>query len=825
MTNPTPDSVIEWLFASCPSCHAKLRFRGAEATRGFGKCPACGGKVVAAAAQPLALPAAPTPPAVAPRPHPGAVLRALSTWLRSLLRDVYSFPWRNPRVWLLLAVGMTAIAGLGAYGHFLERRWNASGAAPVIGIVVYSAFVIAFLWLAPFGTVIFLAVVQDTSSGGDEVIWPDVSFVDRLVQLVRLAWIALCAAVPLLALAIALRIPPPAGAVGWGVALAPLVLFFPLMLLGAMSNDTWSPWNGDVLLSVLQRPLALMGVWLVSAALWFASVWLGHEIIARFRYSLLPVAGPFWAASFLIYSRLLGRLARLATRSEGRRRKRKKTEKPAPERGSASTVPPRPAHAHRATVVFRCPSCRQYFEVPRDQTARACTCPHCQVTTTPERAQPAQGYQETKHPSQTEADPVASAVRAPNPNALQPHPEEAEDSRHEGSSVYGMQPGSSDARAAAGQAVRPAPAASAAKLVKAKKRKSASQPGQAQARWTEFTYPILLLFLLPLLAYRWHEEIPLEKRLQETVAHQPQEVSVRVAALRNKGGQRSLDGIFALLPENRLDGALLPRRTWLHWGFALASAVLFAGVVFVIFPARTAPLQQVLLVGLFTASAGLLMLFVVQYLAMASVAMPWFGSGPAILINFVLKLIGFSYLAALNPNTGFVLSALGFTVGVGFCEELCKAFPMIIDVRHHPRMGWQGYCRWGLASGIGLGVAEGIRYSAEFYNGVEGAGTYAVRFVSCVALHGIWTAAAGIMLYQRRALFRGPMGWREWPLPILTVLAVPMILHGLYDTLLKKEMLTPALIVAFVSFAWLAFLIERMRRYVVPDEPVVFGKY
>ena len=39
-----------------------------------------------------------------------------------------------------------------------------------------------------------------------------------------------------------------------------------------------------------------------------------------------------------------------------------------------------------------------------------------------------------------------------------------------------------------------------------------------------------------------------------------------------------------------------------------------------------------------------------------------------------------------------------------------------------------------------------------------------------------------------------------------------MILHGLYDTLLKKELDAAALLVALASFGYLAYLIERNRK-------------
>ena len=114
-------------------------------------------------------------------------------------------------------------------------------------------------------------------------------------------------------------------------------------------------------------------------------------------------------------------------------------------------------------------------------------------------------------------------------------------------------------------------------------------------------------------------------------------------------------------------------------------------------------------------------------------------------------------------------------------------------------------------SGVGFGVSEGITYSTDYYNGMEGPGMYLVRFASCVALHAIWAASVGIMLYKKQVMFSGPMTFWDWLARIIVVIAVPMVLHGLYDTLLKTRYEALALAVAAASFAWLAFQIERTR--------------
>ena len=62
----------------------------------------------------------------------------------------------------------------------------------------------------------------------------------------------------------------------------------------------------------------------------------------------------------------------------------------------------------------------------------------------------------------------------------------------------------------------------------------------------------------------------------------------------------------------------------------------------------------------------------------------------------------------LDPDTGFWLSFFGFTFGVGLLEEFTKAMPILFMLRGNMDLDWRGAAVWGLAGGIGFGVAEGI---------------------------------------------------------------------------------------------------------------------
>ncbi|MFL5241331.1 MAG: PrsW family glutamic-type intramembrane protease [Gemmataceae bacterium] len=184
------------------------------------------------------------------------------------------------------------------------------------------------------------------------------------------------------------------------------------------------------------------------------------------------------------------------------------------------------------------------------------------------------------------------------------------------------------------------------------------------------------------------------------------------------------------------------------------------------------------------------------------------GRSIIVLIFYIVKFIGFSYRAALDPDNGFLLSFLGFTLGVGFCEELVKALPVLWHYRERNNQSWRGAFLWGLASGAGFGIAEGIMYSSRYYNGFAGPGIYFVRFISCVALHALWSGSVGISVRRRREMMQQGEEWYDYVFALFLIIGVPMVLHGLYDTLLKRgEMLQNgmALAVAIATFGWLAF--------------------
>jgi len=280
-------------------------------------------------------------------------------------------------------------------------------------------------------------------------------------------------------------------------------------------------------------------------------------------------------------------------------------------------------------------------------------------------------------------------------------------------------------------------------------------------------------------------------------------------------GLSSIDDLLLMLPGRKAEGAFLARDSVLHWLFAFVSVGAY--MTFFVFLAtdKSAEWWHLLGIGSFTATVGIVLLLVVQVLASAGVG----GGG----VLSIFALIGLSYSMALDPEMGLIPSFIGFTLGVGLCEELCKAVPILIYYKIGNKQTWRGAFLWGLASGAGFGVSEGIMYSADFYNGLAGPGIYVVRFVSCVALHAIWTGSVAISINQRQYLLREEQEhWIMYVLAVLQMIAIPMVLHGLYDTLLKKELDFLALVVAAASFGYLAWQISRLRTSDDEDERAAY---
>ncbi len=328
-------------------------------------------------------------------------------------------------------------------------------------------------------------------------------------------------------------------------------------------------------------------------------------------------------------------------------------------------------------------------------------------------------------------------------------------------------------------------------------------------RWGRWS---LVAALIPLGVYTVGAREGTVERLRRTLDRHP-EVAER-AGIEEDIDQSSLASVeraLQLLPGKKIEGAFVSRSTLLHWIAAAIAACLFWEFILIVQPMGNATSWQLWKVGLFTGTVGIFVLLLIQE---AAFRMPAERSlrGPGSVVFIILRLIGWSYVAALDPDSGFLLSLVGFTLGVGILEEVVKAVPLYWHFRRTGTLDARGAVVWGLATGIGFGVSEGVSYSSDFYNGLEPPGIYVVRFISCVGLHAVWSATSAVFLWRLRDSIRDSAAWYGWIPAAALSLGPSVALHGLYDTLLKKEMSAMALGCAFASFALFFWLYDRAVR-------------
>jgi RsiW-degrading membrane proteinase PrsW (M82 family) len=325
----------------------------------------------------------------------------------------------------------------------------------------------------------------------------------------------------------------------------------------------------------------------------------------------------------------------------------------------------------------------------------------------------------------------------------------------------------------------------------------------------ELRYWLLGFALIPLILSLFQPD-DTQERIEHTVKRMLKEHPEKFARAthhgEDEGGEEESDSseedpgskLFSLMPDDRIEGAYLPHHTYMHWAFGLIAAIAYWGLVLLLFPLGKATPRQLLYAGLFTGTGGILLLLGFQYAAMYSLLI----RSRSIVVIF-LQFIAFSYYCAMNPHGGVLISFVGFTCGVGLCEEFCKGMVLLYHFKTKGSLDWRGACVWGLASGIGFGVSEGIMYSGSMYNGLFGPSIYLIRFISCVSLHAVWSASVGLAAWRYRHALK--VSWR----PVFKILWAPMVMHGLYDTLATKNYPGGAVLCALAGFAWLAYQFER----------------
>ena len=302
------------------------------------------------------------------------------------------------------------------------------------------------------------------------------------------------------------------------------------------------------------------------------------------------------------------------------------------------------------------------------------------------------------------------------------------------------------------------------------------------------------LFLLMMIPLAWIIFLPgakLEDRIRRTLKDNPTVAKDYGNDFNEEMPLEEFHEMIDAFPGQRVTGALLGRHSVWHILMALGATALFVWCVTVALPTDVSP-KRVFTTALFTGTAGVLLLIAAQ-------------------LSGAFCCIGAFYLAAEHPDATFGASLIGFVFGVGFLEEAIKCLPVLWKLYRRALISWRASAVIGMASGAGFGISEAILYATQDYNGIEPASMYFVRFLSTVALHVVLSGASAVMIQRKQEHLMEDMDFINWTMTLMAIIFVPIFLHGLYNTLSKKEHELAALAVAIAAFGWLWWQIKSSR--------------
>jgi RsiW-degrading membrane proteinase PrsW (M82 family) len=176
---------------------------------------------------------------------------------------------------------------------------------------------------------------------------------------------------------------------------------------------------------------------------------------------------------------------------------------------------------------------------------------------------------------------------------------------------------------------------------------------------------------------------------------------------------------------------------------------------------------------------------------------------------FVINIPGINPLYKLTDHDdGLVANLIGYTLGVGVFEEFVKLLPVYLLLRNsNEPLIPQTVVFYGLMSGIGFGVEEGVVYQLTLNKELGYGDSYFMNIarLTCLPfLHSIWS---GISAYFLSFSFLSPTN--RYSLWILAI-SIPALLHGIYDTLGWS---IPGLLVCYLSVALLIVYLKSARNF------------
>jgi hypothetical protein len=186
-----------------------------------------------------------------------------------------------------------------------------SGAAAIVdraALYVFLCLFVLAVFISLHQAAIFLRVVEDTSAGVDEIIWPKEPWIDFIGKWFFLVWVA------------------GVSAGLWGILLLPVGRFvpaaviviavlllgwftFPIALLSTMAaSSAWVIIHPLLLWRLAQKPLLIGFIYANGLLVLLPCALLGYGVIGEFHLILMPFMAPIWVIALLCYGRVLGRV-------------------------------------------------------------------------------------------------------------------------------------------------------------------------------------------------------------------------------------------------------------------------------------------------------------------------------------------------------------------------------------------------------------------------------------------------------------------------------------------------------------------------------------
>ena len=184
---------------------------------------------------------------------------------------------------------------------------GAEAISSLVFVIIAIAQVVVSFIVFSYAGYCFLEILVSTASGDDEVIWPGDPMVDWIWKLWYLFWIIAIWAVPIYILLGYHRL----NAGQFAVALAAFLwIVFPVSLLSSLSGSSrWLIFRPSIVRSLLKDAGTLAVFYIVTGVILGVAGGLAYWSLVSPLIYWVPVAAACGALAFLLYARLLGRMA------------------------------------------------------------------------------------------------------------------------------------------------------------------------------------------------------------------------------------------------------------------------------------------------------------------------------------------------------------------------------------------------------------------------------------------------------------------------------------------------------------------------------------